>query len=57
MSWVFDRHRRAALGRTRAWLNIDSKAGTVTLRGQKTQRPLRVAMLAPALDALPVPAR
>lgn len=34
------------------WRDVDSKAGTVTLRGEKTQRPLRVAMLAPALEAL-----
>jgi integrase len=34
------------------WRDIDSKAATVTVRGQKTQRPQRVAMLAPALDAV-----
>lgn len=35
-----------------SWRDVDSKAGTVTIRGQKTQRPQRVAMLAPAIDAL-----
>jgi integrase len=39
-----------ALGVT--WKDVDSKAGTVTLRGQKTQRPQRVAMLAPAKEAI-----
>ena len=34
------------------WRDVDAKAGTVTLRGQKTQRPQRVAMLAPAVEAL-----
>lgn len=34
------------------WRDVDSKAGTVALRGQKTQRPLRVAMLSPAIDAI-----
>lgn len=34
------------------WRDIDAKAGTVTLRGQKTQRPQRVAMLAPAIEAI-----
>jgi integrase len=39
-----------ALGVT--WRDVDSKAGTVTIRGQKTQRPQRVAMLAPAIQAI-----
>jgi integrase len=34
------------------WRDIDSKAGTVALRGHKSQRPMRVAMLAPALDSV-----
>ena len=34
------------------WRDIDSKAGSVALRGGKPQRPQRVAMLAPAIDAL-----
>jgi integrase len=34
------------------WRDVDAKARTVVIRGQKTQRPLRVAMLAPALDAI-----
>jgi integrase len=34
------------------WRDVDTKAGTVTIRGQKTQRPQRVAMLAPAVEAL-----
>lgn len=35
-----------------AWRDIDSEAGTVMIRGGKTQRPQRVAMLAPAVEAL-----
>lgn len=34
------------------WNDIDTNAGTVALRAQKTQGPQRVAMLAPAVDAL-----
>jgi integrase len=34
------------------WRDVDSKAGTVMIRGQKTQRPQRVAMLAPAVEAI-----
>jgi integrase len=34
------------------WRDIDTKAATVAIRGQKSQRPMRVAMLSPALDAL-----
>jgi integrase len=34
------------------WKDIDSKTGSVAIRGQKTGKPSRVAMLAPALDAL-----
>jgi integrase len=34
------------------WRDVDSKAGTVMIRGQKTQRPQRVAMLAPAVEGL-----
>ncbi len=34
------------------WRDIDSKAGTVAIRGQKSQRPQRVAMLAPAIEAV-----
>lgn len=34
------------------WRDIDSKAGSVALRGGKPQRPQRVAMLAPAVDAV-----
>jgi integrase len=33
------------------WKDIDIKTGSVVIRGQKSQRPLRVAMLAPALTA------
>jgi integrase len=34
------------------WRDVDSKTGSVAIRGQKTGKPSRVAMLAPALDAL-----
>jgi integrase len=34
------------------WRDVDSQAGTVAIRGQKSQRPMRVAMLAPAVEAL-----
>jgi integrase len=34
------------------WRDVDAKSGTVALRGQKSQRPQRVAMLAPAVEAL-----
>jgi integrase len=34
------------------WRDIDAKAGTVAIKGKKTQRPQRVAMLAPAVDAI-----
>jgi integrase len=34
------------------WKDVDSKAGTVAIRGQKSQRPQRVAMLAPAIEAI-----
>jgi integrase len=34
------------------WRDVDSKAGSVALRGGKPQRPQRVAMLAPAIEAL-----
>lgn len=34
------------------WRDVDAKAGSVAIRGQKSQRPQRVAMLAPALDAI-----
>jgi integrase len=39
-----------ALGVT--WRDVDSNAGTVAIRGQKTQRPQRVAMLTPAVEAI-----
>lgn len=34
------------------WRDVDSKAGTVSVRGQKSQRPMRVAMLSPAIAAI-----
>jgi integrase len=34
------------------WRDVDKKAGTVAIQGKKTRRPQRVAMLAPALDAI-----
>jgi integrase len=34
------------------WTDIDAKAGSVAIRGQKRQPPRRVAMLTPALEAL-----
>jgi integrase len=34
------------------WRDVDQKAGDVAIRGQKTSRPLRVAMLAPAKEAI-----
>jgi integrase len=34
------------------WKDVDSNAGTVAIRGQKSQRPQRVAMLAPAIEAI-----
>jgi integrase len=34
------------------WRDVDSKAGTAMIRGQKTQRPQKVAMLAPAVEAI-----
>jgi integrase len=34
------------------WKDVDQKSGVAALRGQKTQKPLRVPMLAPALEAL-----
>lgn len=34
------------------WKDVDLKANTVAIRGKKTQRPQRVAMLAPAVEAL-----
>jgi integrase len=34
------------------WRDIDAKGGTVAIRGQKSQRPMRVAMLSLAVDAL-----
>lgn len=34
------------------WRDIDKVAGTATIRGGKTQRPQRVAMLAPAIEAI-----
>jgi integrase len=39
-----------ALGVT--WRDVDAKAGSVAIRGQKSQCPQRVAMLSPALDAI-----
>lgn len=33
------------------WRDVNQEAGDVAIRGQKTSRPLRVAMLAPARDA------
>lgn len=34
------------------WRDVDQNAGDVAIRGQKTSRPLRVAMLSPARDAI-----
>ncbi|MCC6170683.1 MAG: site-specific integrase [Gammaproteobacteria bacterium] len=34
------------------WRDVDEKGGDVAVRGQKTDHPLRVAMLAPARDAI-----
>jgi len=34
------------------WRDVDEKAGDVAVRGQKTDNPLRVAMLAPAKEAI-----
>jgi integrase len=34
------------------WQDIDVKAGSVSIKGQKRARPRRIAMLAPALEAL-----
>jgi integrase len=34
------------------WRDVDQKAGDVAIRGQKTSRPLRVAMLVPAKEAI-----
>jgi integrase len=34
------------------WRDVDEKHGDVAIRGQKTERPLRVAMLAPAREAV-----
>lgn len=34
------------------WRDVDDQAGDVAVRGQKTDNPLRVAMLAPARDAI-----
>src|SRR4029077_4865925 len=34
------------------WRDVDEQAGDVAIRGQKTNRPLRVAMLAPAKEAI-----
>lgn len=34
------------------WRDVDEKRGDVAIRGQKTERPLRVAMLAPAKRAI-----
>lgn len=34
------------------WRGVDLEAGDVAIRGQKTGKPLRVAMLAPALEAV-----
>lgn len=34
------------------WRDVDQKAGDLAIRGQKTSRPLRVAMLSPARDAI-----
>ncbi len=34
------------------WRDVDTKSGTVTVRGQKTQSPQRIAMLSPALEAI-----
>lgn len=37
------------------WRDLDLKAGDVAIRGQKTGKPLRVAMLAPAIEGLSKP--
>lgn len=34
------------------WSDVDKAAGTVTIKGQKTQRPQRIAMLSLAIDAI-----
>jgi len=34
------------------WKDVDLKAGSVAIRGQKTGKPMRVAMLAPAVEAI-----
>ena len=34
------------------WRDVDERTGDVAIRGQKTSRPLRVAMLAPAQEAI-----